>query len=108
MLTKKIKQIYEKIGNPPVYLNISLSLLLVVLVVSYLWQINTTTQLGRELNDLQFQFRSTLEVNRELQLTVAQRQSIANLQARLTSLPLAQVNELDYIELSTIEVVAKK
>jgi len=108
-MLKKIKKIVTNtISNPPTFLNISLSILLVGLIVAYLWQINATTQLGIELQKLQERRDVALELNRDLQLTVAKYKSIANLEERLDDMPLAQVDELDYIQLTTVEAVAKR
>lgn len=108
MLRKTKKTVKKIITNPPVYLNILLGFLVLGLVGAYLWQVNSTTQLGVELQNLKKQKSAVSELNRDLQLSVAQYKSIANLEERLNKLSLAQVDELDYIQMSKVESVAKR
>ncbi len=108
MLRKTKKTVTKIITNPPAYLNILLGFLVLGLVGAYLWQVNSTTQLGVELQNLKKQKSAVSELNRDLQLSVAQYKSIANLEERLNKLSLAQVDELDYIQMSKVESVAKR
>ena len=108
MIKKTKKTVKNIFTNPPVYLNIFLGVAVLGLVSIYLWQVNSTTQLGIELQKLKKQKDTALELNRDLKLSVAQYKSIANLQDRLSDLSLAQVDELDYIQMTTVEPVAKR
>lgn len=106
---KKTKKTVKNIFlNPPVYLNIFLGILVLGLVAVYLWQVNSTTQLGIKLQELKKQKNVALELNRDLELRFAQYKSIASLQDRLSDLSLAEIDDLDYIQLTLVESVAKR
>lgn len=101
MNTKTITVVAANIFTPSYARIVTIGVLLAVTIVMYLFMINSTTELGAHLGALEDEYSQVAELNKDLQLTAAQYQSIAHLQERLEDLPLAEVQEVGYVIVST-------
>ena len=89
--------------------NITISVILVLVISLYLSQINTTTQLGLDVQSLESSLIESREIKRDLQLEVAEYQSITNLQDRIADMSLTDVGDVAYVSVSVPQsAVAKR
>ena len=109
MLKQKIKQLFSSIFKNMFTTNITISVLLVLIVSLYLSQINTTTHLGLDAQVVEKNLIESREKKRDLQLEVAEYQSIVHLQDRIADMGLVQVGQVAYISVAVpVTAVAKR
>ena len=109
MLKQKMKLLSSLVSNNMFIANAVVFVGLVGFISLYLLQINTTTQLGLQIKNIETNLIGAQEVGRDLQLEVASLQSITNLQERIQDMELAKVVDVSYVSVSVpVTAVAKR
>ncbi|MGB0757818.1 MAG: hypothetical protein ACPGO5_05200 [Patescibacteria group bacterium] len=104
-----MKQIRQRVSALPMPMsNIIIGMFVILLVGFYLTQINATTKLGLELQELESQAEILNEQQHDLQLEIAEYQSIAHLQERVESLSLISIDSVAYMSVPVPIAVAKR
>ena len=109
MLKQKIKFVSSLVSNNIFMANIVIAIMFIVSISMYLSQINTTTQLGLQVESIESNLMKSKEISKDLQLEVASLQSITSLQERVQDMKLAQVSHVNYVSVAVpTAAVAKR
>ncbi len=109
MLKQKAQKLSTFIPKNMIAANAVVFVGLIFFISLYLLQINTTTQLGLQIKDIETNLIEAQEVSRDLQVDVAEYQSITNLQERIQDMELAQVVDVSYVSVAVpVTAVAKR
>lgn len=106
MNTTKRSTMTALVMEPTPIKYVVLGVAVVLLIIAYLWQINTTTSLGVTQEALRQERAVLLEQQKDLQVEVAALQSIVHLKERVATMALHEVQDVDYIVLSGAAAVA--
>jgi len=109
MLKQKIQSLSSILSHNIFMANLSIFIVLVLFIGMYLSQINNTTQLGLAQEEVKSNLVTAQEMNKDLQLEVAEYQSIVSLQARIENMAFAHVSQVGYVSVTVpIGAVAKR
>lgn len=90
-----------------VFISLILIIFMISLGVLYLTQTNGLATKGYQINNLKVRLAELEDQNKQLELGVAERQSIKNLSARMESLGLVQVAFTDYLSTTGSSVAVR-
>ena len=109
MFKQKAKALFSPIFSNMLIANIIIAITLIIVVSLYLSQINTTTQLGLDMQSLERSLIQSREISRDLQLEIAEYQSIARLEDRIVDLSMTTVDDVAYVSVPvSATAVAKR
>ncbi len=109
MFQQKAKALFSPIFSNMLIANIIIAIALIIVVSLYLSQINTTTQLGLDMQSLERSLMQSREISRDLQLEIAEYQSITRLEDRIVDLSMTSVGDVAYVSVPvSVTAVAKR
>ncbi len=109
MFKQKAKALFSPIFSNMLIANIIIAIILIIVVSLYLSQINTTTQLGLNMQSLERSLIQSREISRDLQLEIAEYQSITRLEDRIVDLSMTNVGDVAYVSVPvSATAVAKR
>lgn len=110
MSTQVLIQSISEINLPKINLRkalISGFILITILLIFYIFQISEITRSSFSISLYQREMTGLAKQNKDLEISISQKNSLSNLEALLSNLNYERVNKIYYIRVSDGQVAAK-